>query len=107
MDLLTRTEEIVLLAVYRLDDNAYGVTIRQHIERTLQKKFSVGAIYVPLDRLAKRGYLTSYLGEPTSERGGRAKRYFKVSAAGKRALMDTRNSLENMWQGLSLRIGQQ
>lgn len=101
MHLLTRTEEIVLLAVYHLDDNAYGVTIRKHIEETLQKKFSVGAIYVPLDRLAQRGYLTSYTGEPTPERGGRSKRFYKITAKGILALQETKKLHDAMWAGIT------
>jgi len=99
-------EHILLLALLRLGKNAYGRVIRQVIEERINRNVSIGALYATLERLEKKGYVTTKTGEPTPERGGRAKRYFKVSAAGKRALMDTRNSLENMWQGLSLRVSQ-
>ena len=99
-------EHILLLALLRLGKNAYGRVIRQVIEERINRNVSIGALYATLERLEKKGYVTTKTGEPTPERGGRAKRYFKVSAAGKRALMDTRNSLENMWQGLSLRVFQ-
>ena len=100
MNLLTRTEEIILLAVYQLGDKAYGVTIRQHIEKTIAKRFSVGAIYVPLDRLTKRGFLTSTVGEPTPERGGRGKRFYKITPKGILALQETKKLHEAMWAGV-------
>jgi len=97
-------EHIVLLALVRLGKNAYGRVIRQVIEDRINRNVSIGALYATLERLEKKGYLTTRTGEPTPERGGRAKRYFKVSASGKRAVLDTRNSLETMWQGLNLRV---
>lgn len=101
MNLLTRIEEIVLLAVYQLGDNAYGVTIRQYIEQTINQKFSVGAIYVPLDRLTRRGLLTSYMGEPTPERGGRSKRYYLITSEGINALQATKEMQDALWLGFS------
>ncbi len=99
---LTRTEEIVLLAVYHLDDDAYGITIRRYIEQTVGKSFSVGAIYVPLERLAEKGLLTSYSGDPTPERGGRSKRFYKITAAGREALQETKRLHEAFWAGVNL-----
>ena len=100
MDLLTRTEEIILLAVYELDDDAYGVTIRKHIEQKIDKKFSVGAIYVPLERLTKRGLLTSYVGGSTPERGGRRKRFYKITPKGISALKKIKKLHNELWAGL-------
>lgn len=94
---LTRTEEIVLLTVYQLDDEAYGVTIRRQIETMVRKKFSVGAIYVPLDRLAQKGLLSSHVGEPTPERGGRSKRFYKITPDGISALKETKRLNDAMW----------
>lgn len=90
-------EELVLLAVLRLGDTAYGVTIRQLIEETAQRPTSIGAIYTTLDRLEQKGYLNSHQGEATAERGGRGKKYFRVNATGITALneaMETRNRLK-------------
>jgi len=98
---LTRTEEIILLAVYQLGDDAYGVTIRKQIEKTIEKKFSVGAIYVPLDRLAKKGFLTSYVGEPIPERGGRSKRFYRVTSKGIAALEETKKLHDAIWSGVT------
>jgi len=84
---LGQFEEIVLLATLNLSD-AYGVTIRQAVEEALEKPVSIGAIYSTLDRLERKGFMTSWQGDATAERGGRAKRHFKVEGHGIRALKD-------------------
>lgn len=100
MDLLSRTEEIVLLAVYRLDGNAYGVTIRSEVEANTGINLSVGAVYVPLERLTKRGLLQAHTGEPTPERGGRSKRYYQITADGLAALREVQRLHLAMWSNL-------
>lgn len=97
MNFLTRTEEIILLAVHRLGDNAYGVTIRQEVERLVGKPYSIGAIYVPLERMAERGWLRANEGKPTAERGGRAKRYYTLTADGRKVLLATKQLHERLW----------
>jgi DNA-binding PadR family transcriptional regulator len=79
-------EEIILLAVAHLADDAYGVAIRQTVEEVAERPTSIGAVYATLDRLEEKGLVSSYQGEPTPERGGRAKRFFKVEGAGREAL---------------------
>lgn len=79
-------EELVLLAVLALGDNAYGVTIRDEVEARTGRKSSYGAIYATLDRLERKGFLSSRRGEPTPERGGKAKRFFTIDGAGISAL---------------------
>lgn len=79
---ISRPEEIVLLAVWKLEDNAYGTTIRNFIQEMTGKYWSIGAIYVPLERLEKKGLLTSHNSIPSPERGGRRKRLFKLTPAG-------------------------
>ncbi len=81
-------EELLLLALLRLRDNAYGVTIRQELETVTGRATSIGAVYTTLERLEQKGYVSSYRGEATPERGGRAKRYFKIDGAGIQALND-------------------
>ena len=88
-DYLGQFEEIVLLAILRLGSNSYGTKIRQTVEEALEKSVSIGAVYTTLDRLEQKGYLTSWQGEASPQRGGRAKRYFEVSGAGEKALKDT------------------
>lgn len=79
-------EEMILLAVARLGENAYGVTIRQAVDEATGKETSFGAVYATLDRLQDKGFVSSRQGEATPERGGRAKRYFKIEGAGLAAL---------------------
>ncbi len=96
---ISRPEEIVLLAVRKLKDNAYGVTIRNLIQEMTGKYWSVGAIYVPLERLEQRGLLVSSTSPPKPERGGRRKRVFKVTPAGLKELDDLYKVNSVLWQG--------
>lgn len=102
MDFLSRGEEIILLAVHRLRDNAYGVTITEMLTRTSGKKWVLGAVYVPLERLEKKGYLLSFLGDPTCKRGGRRKRLYRLSRAGLDALITTKKLELALWDGISI-----
>jgi PadR family transcriptional regulator, regulatory protein PadR len=93
-------EQVVLLAILRLGENSYGVPIRREIESRTGRNLTVGALYSTLERLEDKGYVTSSYGAPTPERGGRARRYFKVKALGLRVLGETRDELASMWEGL-------
>ena len=93
-------EQIVLLAAWRLGDEAYGMRIRQEIETRLDRPVTIGAIYVTLERLAGKGCLRARTGEPTAVRGGRAKRFYAITPTGIAALEDARRQLHRMWQGL-------
>jgi DNA-binding PadR family transcriptional regulator len=93
-------EHIVLLAVMRLGEEAYGITVRSEIESAAGRDLSIGAVYATLVRLESKGLVKSYAGEPTAERGGRAKRYFRVTADGKSALRNTREIIRKMSAGL-------
>lgn len=94
-------EEIVLLAVLRLRDNAYGVKLRQLIQEETGRQTSIGSVYTTLERLEQKGYVSSQQGESTPERGGRAKRYFKIEGAGVTALNETRIMRAKMWDGVT------
>ena len=100
MDLLTRMEELLLLSVWRLQKDAYGLEVRQHLSELLDKDLSVGAVYVPLKRLKKRGYLTTWDSDPTDERGGRSKRFFKLTSKGVSALQEVKTVQEQSWSDL-------
>ena len=100
MRILSRAEELVLLAVWHLQEGAYGVAVRKYIIQSTDEEWSIGAIYVPLDRLAELGYLKAVHGAPTPERGGRSKRYYKLTEAGIKALRNTRKVQDSMWAGL-------
>ncbi|MCK5146803.1 PadR family transcriptional regulator [bacterium] len=95
--MLTRPEELILLAIWQLKENAYCVPIREHISRLTGDNWSLGSIYMPLDRLGKRGYLDSYLSEATPQRGGRHKRIYTLTRHGSEALIRVRNLHEAIW----------
>ena len=101
-DYLGEFEHIVILALLRLETRAYGVTVRQEIERRTRREVSIGAVYATLDRLQAKGYVRSHRGEPTPERGGRSKRFFQVTGKGVAALSRTHRALRRMTEGLAL-----
>ncbi len=101
-DYLGEFEHIVLLAVMRLGDEAYGVTVRQEIQSRTRRDVSLGAVYATLDRLDKKGYVKSRQADPTPERGGRSKRYFRVTAQGAAAVTRAQRALQSMTEGLAL-----
>lgn len=100
MRLLSRIEEIILLAVWRLQDNAYGVTIRDEIIRVTGQDWQQGAIYGPLARLHRKGYLRTRRGEPTPERGGRGKIFYELTPFGVEALLEAQKLNEAIWVDL-------
>ena len=93
-------EQMVLLAILQVKDDAYGVTIHEELERRTKRKVARGAIYMTLDRLEKKGLLDSWTTAPTAERGGRAKRCYKVTKPALEALRASRRALVNLWDGL-------
>ena len=95
-------EQIVLLALLRLGDSAYGVPIRREIQLRTKRAVSVGALYSTLDRLEAKGYVASWFADPTAERGGRSKRYFRVEPAGLRAIRRSQDALSVMLEGIDL-----
>jgi PadR family transcriptional regulator, regulatory protein PadR len=101
-DYLGAFEHIVVLALMRLADRAYGVTVRQEIEFRTKREVSIGAVYATLDRLEVKGYVSSRLGDPSPERGGRSKRFFHVTAKGVAAVTRTQRAFQSMSEGLDL-----
>ena len=106
-DYLGEFEQIVLLALLRLGEDAYGMRVRQEIEARTQRDVSIGAVYATLDRMETKGWVKSSLGKATAERGGRAKRTFVLTAAGRKSLQMTQQSLQGMMQGLDAQWGLQ
>jgi DNA-binding PadR family transcriptional regulator len=100
MDLLTRVEELILLAVWRLKENAYSIPIHEQVSAITGETLSLGSIYMPLDRLVKKSFLDSYLSEATPERGGRHKRIYKITREGLKALQKIRSVQDRMWKGI-------
>ena len=97
MKMLTRAEEYILLAVLKLADGAYSLPILEFIERTTGKKWTLGGIYIPLYRLEDKGLLKSVLGPPTSTRGGKSKRFYRITSAGKNALKEQKRIATAVW----------
>jgi len=93
-------ELMVLLALMRLDDDAYGVPISREIERQSEREVALGTVYAALERLEEAGLVASQLGEATAQRGGRAKRYFRITKRGLREVREARRALINLWRGL-------
>ena len=100
MKYLTRKEELVLLTIFRLEEEAYLVNIREFLNTHTEKKWTVGNVYVPLDRMSKLGYLDSYIGAPTTKRGGKAIKYYRLTNQGLSALSEIKRVHESMWDGI-------
>ena len=97
-------EQIVLLAVLQLGDEAYAVPVRDMIDRRTGRRVARGALYTALQRLETKGLLTSHLSDPLPERGGRSRRYFTVTPYGLAALREARAALLGLWRGLESRL---
>jgi PadR family transcriptional regulator, regulatory protein PadR len=97
-DYLGQFELMVLLAVIRIGEDAYGVPIARELEAASGREVGVGSVYAALERLEGKGLVSSRVGEPTPERGGRAKQYFEVTSAGRRAVRDARRTFARLWE---------
>jgi PadR family transcriptional regulator PadR len=93
-------ELMVMLSLMRLGDNAYGVPISREIDQQCGREVALGSVYATLERLEDKGLVASELGESTPERGGRAKRYFRITARGVKEVRETQRSLKRLWKGL-------
>lgn len=93
-------ELLVMLAVLRLGDGAYGVPISREIEQHSGRDVAFGTVYATLERLQEKGLVSSKLGEATAQRGGRAKRYFRVTSTGLRSVRETKQTLTGFWRDL-------
>jgi PadR family transcriptional regulator PadR len=93
-------ELMVLLALMQLGDDAYGVPISRELEERSGREVALGSVYATLERLEEKGLVASRLGDPTAERGGRAKRFFRVTESGLRDVRQTQRALVKLWKGL-------
>ncbi len=100
MEFLTLNEQVLLIAIWKLKNNAYGVTIREKVMEATQKKIVYGTLYNSLDKLVKKGYVVTIKGEPTRERGGRSKIYYILTTDGKLALQKSRELQTSLWEGI-------
>jgi PadR family transcriptional regulator len=103
--LLGGFEHLLLLAILRLEENAYGATVRRELIECADKDVAVGAIYTGLDRLEEKGFVESWMGEPTAKRGGRGKRIYRVTSAGRHALADMDRAVRRLSTGLRTEKG--
>jgi PadR family transcriptional regulator PadR len=97
-------EQLVLIAIVRLGDDAYGATIRRDIEERTERHLSISAVYTTLERLEQKGCVRSWIGEPTPQRGGRRRKHFALQPAGARALRSAYNAFGAMTAGLERRL---
>lgn len=97
-------EELVLLTIANLHEDAYGVAILEDITTRAKRKLSIGALHSTLTRLEEKGFITSYLGEPTSERGGRRKRYFELTQSAVNALNDMKSLRDELWANSKINL---
>lgn len=100
-DVLGAFEQAVLLSVLRLEDEAYGRAVLKEVQSRLDRDVAAGAVHATLDRLERKGLLSSRLGSGTPVRDGRARRYYAVEAAGVHALNDARAAMQSLWRGFS------
>ena len=98
--LLTDFELMLLLAVLRVGEDAYGVPIARELEETARRSVTLAAVYLALERLRQRGLVSSRKGEPTPQRGGRAKKLFRVTPAGLRAVRRSQRAFVSLWKGI-------
>ena len=96
---LGELEHMILLAVLRLGDGAYGRSIREELQDQVDRKVSRSVAYVTLERMAEKGYLTARMGEPSPRRGGKAKRFYTLTPTGKGALLESGRALRTLWAG--------
>ena len=95
--MLTKLEDQILLSVWKFQGKAYGINVYQHLEQMTQSKVAIGVVYFTLDRLAKKGYLESYKGEPTAVRGGMRKKYYRITHKGIEALAASKKINDRIW----------
>jgi DNA-binding PadR family transcriptional regulator len=100
MRLISRLEESILIAIWILEDNAYGVRINQEVSKSLKKNYSLGSLYFTLDQLYKKGLVTKNSGNPTPERGGRRKTYYQITQQAKQELQAVKEHQQSLWEGV-------
>ncbi len=101
MKYLTRKEELILLTVFRLGESASLVNIREQLTHTTGRAWSVGNVYVPLDRLSRLGFLETRIGQPTARRGGKAIKFYLLTRQGKDSLTELKKVQDALWEGLT------
>lgn len=101
MHLLTRPEEYVMLAIWKLQDDAYSIPIREQVSKSTGYEWSLSSVFTPLNRLSKKRLVTSNLTRPQAQRGGRHKRVYELTPEGRQALLHIRTVEDSMWAGVT------
>lgn len=100
MDIITRLEEAILIAIWRLQDDAYGVTINRSVSEFFNKKYTLGALYFSLDQLLRKGYVDKILKNLPRDKAGRSRTYYRLTKRGKKALQEARMYQKKLWKGI-------
>lgn len=100
MKFITRLEEAILIAIWRLKNNAYGVTINKQVSKSCKKNYSMGALYFALDQLLRKGYVNKTTKHFFHEMGGRSRTYYSLTEDGKKALLEVRTYQKSLWEGI-------
>ena len=100
MNIITRLEEAILIAIWRLEDNAYGVPINKHVSRSSKRDYSMGALYFSLDQLLRKGYVSKTTKKFYHEKGGRSRTYYRLTKDGKKALQEVRAYQMSLWKDI-------
>jgi len=100
MTIITRLEEAILIAVWKLENSAYGVTINKHVSKSLKKNYSMGALYFSLDQLLRKGYVSKTTKQFYHEKGGRSRTYYSLTKDGKKALQEVKAYQRALWDGI-------
>jgi DNA-binding PadR family transcriptional regulator len=101
---LGELEELVLLTIASLGDQAYGVAIQRDLEQRCNRHLTIGALHATIARLEEKGFLKSWLGGATAERGGRSKRFFEITQSGRKAVAEARHLRDELWQLAKLNL---
>jgi len=100
MDIITRLEEAILIAIWRLEENAYGVTINREVGASFHKKYTMGALYYSLDQLLRKRLVARRLQESPREQAGRRRTYYTLTKKGQQALREAREHQDQLWKGI-------
>ena len=101
MNIVTRLEEAILIAIWKLKDDAYGVTINKQVSKSTEKNYSMGALYFALDQLQRKGYVSKVIKRFYHEKGGRSRSYYSLTKEGIKALREVRVYQKSLWKGIS------